>query len=81
MNYTIGVDIGTSGTKSVLFDEKGNVIASASAEYPMYQPKNGYAEQDPADWANAMINTIKAVMPNKILRTGITHQFLQSEKL
>ena len=28
----------------------------------MYQPKNGYAEQDPADWANAMINTIKAVM-------------------
>jgi xylulokinase len=28
----------------------------------MYQPKNGYAEQDPADWANACINTVKAVM-------------------
>ncbi len=62
MSYVIGVDCGTSGTKTVLFDEKGAVIASKTIEYPMYQPKNGYAEQDPADWANAMINTIKAVM-------------------
>lgn len=62
MAYVIGVDCGTSGTKTVLFDESGNVIASKTIEYPMYQPKNGYAEQDPADWSNAMINTIKAVM-------------------
>ncbi|MGN0579410.1 MAG: xylulokinase [Ruminococcus sp.] len=62
MSYIIGVDCGTSGTKTVLFDENGAVIASETIEYPMYQPKNGYAEQDPADWSNAMINTIKAVM-------------------
>ncbi len=62
MNYVIGVDIGTSGTKTVLFDERGGVIASKTIEYPMYQPKNGYAEQDPADWANAAIQTIKAVV-------------------
>lgn len=62
MAYIIGVDIGTSGTKTVLFDEGGKVIASKTIEYPMYQPKNGYAEQDPHDWANAAINTIKAVM-------------------
>lgn len=62
MGYVIGVDCGTSGTKTVLFDEKGSVIASATIEYPMYQPKNGYAEQDPADWADAMVNTIKSVM-------------------
>ncbi len=62
MAYVIGVDCGTSGTKTVLFDEIGKVIASKTIEYPMYQPKNGYAEQDPADWSNAMINTIKAVM-------------------
>ena len=53
MAYLIGVDCGTSGTKTVLFDEKGSVIASKTIEYPMYQPKNGYAEQEPADWANA----------------------------
>ncbi len=62
MAYVIGVDCGTSGTKTVLFDESGNVIASHTVEYPMYQPKNGYAEQDPADWENAMVETIKAVM-------------------
>lgn len=40
MAYIIGVDIGTSGTKTVLFDESGKVIASKTIEYPMYQPKN-----------------------------------------
>lgn len=62
MSYIIGVDCGTSGTKTVLFDEGGAVIASKTIEYPMYQPKNGYAEQNPADWTNAMTETIIAVM-------------------
>jgi len=62
MAYYIGVDIGTSGTKTVLFDKLGNVIASASREYPLYQPHNGYAEQDPADWWNASRDTIAEVM-------------------
>jgi xylulokinase len=62
MQYYIGIDIGTSGTKTVLFDVGGSVIASASAEYPLYQPQNGYAEQEPQDWADAAIKTLKAVM-------------------
>ena len=62
MAYLIGVDCGTSGTKTVLFDEFGKVISSATIEYPMYQPKNGYAEQEPSDWSAAMINTIKSVI-------------------
>lgn len=62
MKYVIGIDIGTSGTKTVLFDEKGTVIASKTIEYPMYQPQNGYAEQDPSDWYNAAVNTIKYVI-------------------
>ena len=40
MKYVIGEDLGTSGTKTVLFDELGKVIASMTIEYPMYQPKN-----------------------------------------
>ena len=62
MAYVIGVDLGTSGTKTVLFDETGKVIASHTIEYPMYQPQNGYAEQDPADWREAAFQTIHAVM-------------------
>lgn len=62
MKYAIGVDIGTSGTKSVLFDETGKVMASATVEYPLYQEKNGYAEQEPADWNNAAVETIRKIV-------------------
>lgn len=62
MRYLIGVDLGTSGTKTVLFDENGTVIRTAHAEYPMNQPQNGYAEQNPEDWKNAVLKTVDAVM-------------------
>lgn len=62
MNYLLGIDVGTSGTKTVLFDEGGRAVSSATAEYPMYQPKNGWAEQDPADWWGACVKTIRAVL-------------------
>ena len=41
MRYLIGIDIGTSATKTVLFDERCHVVTSASQEYPLYQPQNG----------------------------------------
>ncbi len=62
MNYLIGVDIGTSGTKTVLFDETGTVVASALREYPLYQPQNGWAEQDPEDWRRAALETLAEVV-------------------
>ena len=62
MKAYIGIDLGTSGTKTVLFDREGNALASATIEYPLYQPQNGYAEQDPDDWWNAAAGTIKMVL-------------------
>ena len=62
MNYLIGIDIGTSAAKTVLFDEEGRVAASASQEYPLYQPHNGWAEQDPHDWRDAALETLRRVM-------------------
>ena len=62
MNYIIGIDLGTSATKTVLFDEECNVVASAGMEYPLYQPQNGWAEQDPADWKRAGLATIQEVL-------------------
>lgn len=61
MKYLIGIDIGTSGTKSALFDLSGNVVASATAEYPLYQPNNGWAEQDPQDWWEAVCATLRQI--------------------
>ena len=62
MKYVLGIDLGTSGTKTVLFDQNGTAMASATVEYPMYQPHNGWAEQDPKDWWNAAVETIKTVL-------------------
>lgn len=80
MRYVIGVDIGTSGTKTVLFDENGNSVASYLVEYPLYQPKIGWAEQDPEDWWNATHTSIKAVIgksgvnPDDIKGVGLSGQ-------
>lgn len=62
MKYLIGIDIGTSATKTVLFDENCQVIQSASHEYPLYQPQNGWAEQEPMDWYQAVVMTIREVI-------------------
>jgi xylulokinase len=62
MGYTIGVDIGTSGTKSLLIDPDGNIMAEASSAYPVSMPKALWTEQDPELWWNATVKTIRAVV-------------------
>ncbi|MEG2396892.1 MAG: FGGY family carbohydrate kinase, partial [Oscillospiraceae bacterium] len=78
MTYLIGVDVGTSGTKSVLFDEKGNIIGTSSAEYELIQPQNGWAEQKPVDFKNATLKTLKdlakLVNPSDIKGIGVSGQ-------
>ena len=59
MKYIIGADIGTSGTKAVLFSEKGEPLYSAYREYELLQPHNGWAEQRPEDWKKAVFETLK----------------------
>ncbi|HBQ63506.1 MAG TPA: xylulokinase [Clostridiales bacterium] len=58
----LGIDIGTSGTKTVLFRMDGTTAASATREYPLYQPHNGWAEQDPGDWWDAVCETIRDIL-------------------
>ena len=62
MKYVIGIDLGTSGTKTALFDQHGKVIAAATQEYPLYQPQNGWAEQDPNHWWDACVATVSQVL-------------------
>ena len=70
MRYVIGIDLGTSGTKTVLFDEKGRALASALKEYPMAQPHNGWAEQSPEDWWNAACETLNSVLQKSGVPAG-----------
>ena len=62
MSYLIGIDSGTSGTKTVLFKETGEIVASETVEYPLYQERNGWGEQEPEDWWNAARDSIRAVL-------------------
>ncbi|MEM1068189.1 MAG: xylulokinase [Planctomycetota bacterium] len=62
MSYYLGIDIGTSGTKTLLIDASGAVIAEANAEYPLHQPKPGWTEQDPEDWWKATVKTVRRVI-------------------
>lgn len=60
--YVIGVDIGSTSTKSVLFSQDGAVIASHNIEYPLYSPTPDTAEHDPEEIFRAVISTVEAVM-------------------
>ncbi|QDT29589.1 Xylulose kinase [Gimesia panareensis] len=62
MAVFLGVDIGTSGTKTLAMQEDGAILASATEEYPLYSPHPGWSEQDPEDWWQATIKSIRKVL-------------------
>ena len=78
MNYCIGIDVGTSGTKAVLFDEHGEIVATAYREYPLYQPENGWAEQNAEDWRDASFAVIREIAekvpPESVRGIGVSGQ-------
>jgi xylulokinase len=50
----LGIDVGTSGTRALVIDELGRIVASATEEHrPFASPQIGWAEQDPDDWWRA----------------------------
>lgn len=57
--YYLGIDLGTSGVKGVLFDKSGNIIDSYLVEYDIISIKDGYAEEDPIIWFNSTIDVLK----------------------
>src|SRR5690242_19904816 len=62
MSHLLGIDIGTSGTKTLICDEEGKVLATAMAEHPINSPKPGWSEQNPEDWWQATCRATKAVL-------------------
>ena len=60
--YIIGVDIGTTSTKSVLYDLDNKAIAQHTVGYPLNKPTKGAALQDPDAIFQAVIETVKQVI-------------------
>jgi xylulokinase len=60
----LGIDIGTSSCKLAAFDTDGNVTAQASEDYTVYYPRNGWAEQSPVEWWEAVCRAVKKLLKN-----------------
>ncbi|MGI6294639.1 MAG: xylulokinase [Armatimonadota bacterium] len=73
MNYLLGIDIGTSGTKTLLINaDTGDVVASAIKTYDLSTPKPLWAEQNPQDWWQGTIDSVREVLAeSKIDATNI----------
>jgi xylulokinase len=73
MSHLLGIDIGTSGTKTLICDRDGKVLATAMAEHPIYSPKPGWSEQNPQDWWESTIKATKSVCKKaKVKATDIS---------
>ena len=60
--YVIGIDIGTSGCKTLIIDHEGEVVRRAVEEYPLFTPRAGWSEQDPEHWWQAVLSTLKKIL-------------------
>ena len=80
MSVFLGIDIGTSGTKTLAINEAGKILAEASSSYPLYHPRPLWSEQDPEDWWKATVKTVRAVIrkaglkPDDVKSIGLSGQ-------
>src|SRR5215204_388985 len=59
----LGIDVGTGGSRALVIDEAGRVVASATVEHaPFASPQTGWAEQDARDWWRASAGAVRAVL-------------------
>lgn len=58
----LGIDIGTSGTKTLLLSKDGHVLAAAESPHVLLTPKPGWTEQDPEGWWSAVQKATRAVL-------------------
>jgi xylulokinase len=70
MSVYLGIDIGTSGTKTLAIDATGRILADALETYPCYVPKPLWSEQEPEDWWQATIRSVRRVMKKARLKAA-----------
>ena len=69
----VGLDVGTSAVKGVAIDEDGQVLATASAAYPLARPHPGWSEQEPEDWWRAAESVLAQLPSGPVGLTGQMH--------
>ncbi|MFZ5975174.1 MAG: xylulokinase [Bacillota bacterium] len=78
--YLVGIDEGTTGCKTCVFDFEGNLIGMDYREYPCYYPKPGWVEQTAEDITPSLFESCKAAIknsgvdPKEIVALGLSSQ-------
>ena len=70
MRVFLGIDVGTSGAKTLAIDPQGAILADATTTYPCHVPQPLWSEQDPEDWWQATIHSVRRVVKQARLRPG-----------
>ncbi len=79
-NYVLSLDAGTTSSRAILFDQKGNQIAMAQQEFKQIFPKKGWVEHNPNEIWETQVNSVKKVLseadisPEQVDSIGITNQ-------
>ena len=60
--YLIGIDSSTTATKSLIIDEKGEIVAVGAAEYPFETPHPLWSEQHPDLWWDGTVSSMRAAL-------------------
>ncbi len=66
--YLAGIDIGTTGSKAMVFDKTGEVLGTAYLEYPCTYPKPGWVEQDP----DLLVDSAMKAMKQAVERSAVS---------
>jgi len=80
MSYYLGIDVSTTGSKALLINQQGSVLGTASSPHTLSTPKPLWSEQDPAEWWQAVIKSIHALLAEtgvdskEIAAVGLTGQ-------
>lgn len=62
MKYVIGIDLGTSGLKSIVVNENGEVVNEDHVKYETFHAKTGYSEMHPETWYEATVESLKRLL-------------------
>ena len=78
MSHVLAIDQGTTGSRAIVFDQRGRTVASAYEEFPQYFPRPGWVEHDPEEIWRSVYRTVQralATVPGRsIAAVGITNQ-------
>lgn len=85
MSYLLGIDIGTTGVKTILINEQGETVARSTVPHPLSTPRPTWSEQDPQDWWKGTVQSVRNVLetadvrdPSSIVGIGLSGQMHSS---